>query len=43
MNREFKERDVILNYVRRDGLVIHDDKTFLLSIYEFLTTLFSIG
>jgi hypothetical protein len=43
MNDLFKEHRVVLNYVRRDGLLIRDDKSFLLSIYELLTACLGIG
>lgn len=43
MNIRFKQDHIVLNYVRSDGLIINDDKSFLLSIYELLTACLSVG
>ena len=38
MDRDFKLKKIFLQYLRQDGLIYQDRKSFLLSIYELMNS-----
>ena len=38
MDRDFKQKKISLQYLRQDGLIYQDRKSFLLSVYELINS-----
>ena len=43
LNSPLRKSPVALDYLRRDGLIYTDQKSYLLALYEFITVCHDVG